>query len=235
MTTLSQSAAIGTKQYILASRPAAHTTISPRKLAIAAGLCFLVTHVTAIGAPALYGLARSSAASSAGPDTQILLGALLEVILALAVVGTAVALYPVAKRWNEAAALGYVGLRTLEAGVIAVGVLPLLTLVTLRHSSFDVVDSATIAMLNDTLVTLYKWTLLIGPGLLCATNTVVMAYILFSSRLVPRYIPVLGLIGGPLIFVITVARMFGGFDHLPPWAAIAVLPIFAWKSRSPCG
>jgi hypothetical protein len=204
-------------------------SVSPRSLAIVTGVCFLVTHVTAIASPALNGLALSSTASSTGTDTQLQLAGLLEVILALAVVGTAVALYPVARRWNEGAALGYVGLRTLEAGVIAVGVVPLLTLVTLRQSTAGAVDAGAPAVLGDTLVMFYKWTLLIGPGLICAANTVVMAYVLFSSHLVPRFIPVLGLIGGPLIIIITLIRMFGGVDQLPPWGALAVIPIFAWE------
>ncbi|MBK9125069.1 MAG: DUF4386 domain-containing protein [Chloroflexi bacterium] len=229
MVTLNPSTEFADSPYSLTTRQRGHTAASPRKLAIAAGVCFLITHVTAIGAPALNGLATSSTASSAGTDTQLLIGALLEVILALAVVGTAVTLYPVARRWNEGAALGYVGLRTLEAGVIAVGVLPLLTLVTLRQSAAGALDVTNAALLSDALVMIYKWTLLIGPGLVCATNTVVMAYVLYGSRLVPRFIPILGLVGGPLIFVFTLVRMFGGYDQLPPWAAVAVLPIFAWE------
>ncbi|HRL11706.1 MAG TPA: DUF4386 domain-containing protein [Aggregatilineales bacterium] len=229
MTSLSPSAALSASPYTAAVRPEAHMTVSPRKLAVITGVCFLITHVTAIGAPALNGLALNSTASSTGTDTQLVLAALLEVILALAVVGTAVALYPVARRWNEGAALGYVGLRTLEAGVIAVGVVPLLSLVTLRQSTAGAVDAGATTVLSDMLVMFYKWTLLIGPGLVCATNTVVMAYVLFSSRLVPRFIPVLGLIGGPLIFIMTVARMLDGYSQLPAWAALAVLPIFAWE------
>lgn len=229
MTSLSPSTALSVSPYTAAVRREVHMTVSPRKLAVVTGVCFLITHVTAIGAPALNGLALNSTASSTGTDTQLVLAALLEVILALAVVGTAVALYPVARRWNEGAALGYVGLRTLEAGVIAVGVVPLLTLVTLRQSTAGAVDAGATTVLSDMLVMFYKWTLLIGPGLVCATNTVVMAYVLFSSRLVPRFIPVLGLIGGPLIFIMTTARMLDGYSQLPTWAALAVLPIFAWE------
>jgi hypothetical protein len=229
MTSFSPSAATSGSQHTAVNRATNRLTVSPRRLAIITGVCFLVTHVTAVAAPALNGLALSSTASSTGTDTQLVLAALLEVILALAIVGTAVALYPVARCWNEGAALGYVGLRTLEAAVIAVGVVPLLTLVTLRQSTAGAVDAGAITVLSDTLVMFYKWTILIGPGLVCATNTVVMAYVLFSSHLVPRFIPVLGLIGGPLIFIMTVGRMLDGYSQLPAWAALAVLPIFAWE------
>lgn len=229
MTALSPSAALGTNQHVPVSRPAIRTTVSPRKLAIATGVFFLITHVTSIAAPALNGFAIGNTAASAGSDTQLLLAAVLEVILAMANIGTAVALYPVVRRWNEGAALGYVGLRTLEAAVIAVGVLPLLVLVTLRQSIASTVDPATATAMADTLAIFYKWTLLIGPGLVCAVNTVVMAYILFSSHLVPRFIPILGLIGGPLIFIVTMARIIGSYATPPAWLAIFVLPIFAWE------
>lgn len=229
MTSFSPSAATSGSPRTAVNRATNRMNGSPRTLAIVTGVCFLITHVTAVAAPALNGLALDSTASSTGSDTQLFLAALLEVILALAVVGTAVALYPVARRWNEGAALGYVGLRTLEAGVIAVGVVPLLTLVTLRQSTAGAVDAGAAAVLSDTLVMFYKWTILIGPGLVCATNTVVMAYVLFSSRLVPRFIPVLGLIGGPLIFIMTVGRMFDGYSQIPPLGALTVLPIFAWE------
>jgi hypothetical protein len=223
MTTFSQTAAINASRTAPESRASIHTNVSPRRLAIVAGVCFLITHVTSIAAPALNGLATSSAVSSVGSDSQVIVAAILEVILAIANIGTAVALYPVVRRWSDGGALAYVGLRTLEAAVIAVGVLPLLTLVTLRQAG--AADTA----VADALVVIHKWTLLVGPGLVCATNTVVMASLLFASRLVPRFIPVLGLVGGPLIFVFTLVRMFNGFDSLPPVAAIAVLPIFVWE------
>jgi hypothetical protein len=178
-----------------------------RKLALAAGTLYLVTHVTSIAALALY---------RAGTDTQIRLGALLEVILALAIVGTAVTLYPVAKRHNEAVALGYVGLRTLEAAVIGVGIVSILAVVTARQQS--VVPQA-----------IHDWTFLVGPNLVCGANTVLMAYVMYKSRLVPRFIGVLGLIGGPLIFASAVAELFGLYQQVSAWGAITAIPVFAWE------
>src|SRR5690349_8298913 len=92
----------------------AATRVAARRLAIAAGVCFLITHVTSVAAPALYGPVLNDARFivGAGPDTGVLLGALCEIILAMANIGTAVALFPVVKRWQEGLALGYVGLRT---------------------------------------------------------------------------------------------------------------------------
>lgn len=209
------------------------TNTASKKLAIAAGTLYLITHVTSIGAFALYDPILNNAGYivGSGSDTQVLIGVLFEIILALAVVGTAVTLFPVMKRWSEGVALGYTGLRTLEAGIIAVGVIPLLAVVTLRQQMVEPAgaDPATLTAISNTLVALYQWTVLLGPGLVCGTNTVLMAYLMYRSRLVPRFIPVLGLIGGPLIFIVNVGKMFGSVEPNAPWLLIAVLPIFAWE------
>ena len=198
-----------------------------RKLAIAAGVCYLITHVTSVPAAFLYGpiLNRAGYVLGSVPDTRVLLGAFLEVICALAIVGTAVALFPVVKRHNEGVALGYVGLRTLEAGIIAVGVVPLLAVVTLRQDMTGTAGADTAAVL----VEFHNWTRLLGPGLVCGANTMLMAYLMYRSRLVPRFIPVLGLIGGPLVFAYHTAQMFGASEQILSWAAIGVIPIFAWE------
>lgn len=109
---------------------------SVRKLAIAAGVCYLITHVTSVGALILYTpiLNNFNYIVGSGPDTPVMVGAFFEVLLAFAVVGTAVTLFPVVRRQNEGVALGYVGLRTLEAAIIAVGVVSLLAVVTLRQT-----------------------------------------------------------------------------------------------------
>lgn len=206
---------------------------SARKLAIAAGVCFLITHVTSVPAPLLYRPILNSAdyILGAGPDTRVLLGTLLDLICALGIVGTAVALFPVVKRQHEGIALGYVGLRTLEAGIIAVGVLPLLTAVTLRQQLAGAAgaDTATLVTLGHALVEFHNWTSILGPGLICPANTVLMAYLMYRSGLVPRFIPVLGLVGAPLVFAYNTALLFGLSAYIPAWVAIAVVPIFAWE------
>jgi hypothetical protein len=108
---------------------------SPRALAIAAGVCYLATHAPAFAAVVLYAPILNDAGFVAGPgpDGGVRLGAFLELVVALGVVGTAVTLFPVVRRQSEAVAMGYVGLRTLEAGIIAVGVVSLLAVVTLRE------------------------------------------------------------------------------------------------------
>ena len=193
-----------------------------------AGVLFLITHVTSIAALALYGpvLNHSDYIVGPGPDTQVLLGAFLEVILALAIVGTAVTLFPVVRRQHEGVALGYVGLRTLEAGVIAVGVVPLLAVVTLRQ---DLTDTAGATTVGRALVAMHNWTFLVGPSFVLGTNTVLLAYLLYRSGLVPRFIPVLGLIGGPLVVCSGAAQLFGLYEQFSVWSAITAVPVFGWE------
>ncbi len=215
------------------NRQAATIAAAPRRLAIAAGVLYLITHVTSVPAAFLYGpvLNHPDYIVGPGPDTRVLWGGFLEVLLALAIVGTAVALFPIVRRYNEGVALGYVGLRTLEAGIIAVGVVPLLAVATLRQQLAGAAgaDTATLVTLGHALVAVHNWTLVLGPGLVCGTNTVLLASLLYRSGLVPRFIPVLGLVGGPLVFAYNAARMFGVSEQVLSWAAIGVVPIFAWE------
>ncbi|MEW2413295.1 DUF4386 domain-containing protein [Streptomyces sp. NPDC046866] len=200
-----------------------------RRLATAAGLCFLLTHVASIGGLALYGPVLHDAAyvTGAGPDTRVLLGALCEVVLALAVVGTALALYPVARRYGEGAAVGYLGLRTLEAAVICVGIVALLAVTTLRGGPPQAPDALLVA--GRALVAVHDWTFLLGPNFVLGANTTLVAYLMYRSRLVPRPVAVLGLVGGPLIFASAAAVLFGAYAQLSAWGSLAALPVFAWE------
>jgi hypothetical protein len=193
-----------------------------RRTAITAGVLYLVTHVTSIAAVVLYGGFLDDPLRSGG-DTRVLVGGLCDVVLAMAVVGTAVALYPVVRRHGEGLAIGYVGLRTLEAAVIVAGVVALLAVVSLRQSG------AATAPVAEGLVAVRDWTFLVGPGLVCGTNTVVMAALMYRSRLVPRFIAVLGLVGGPLVFSWNLLAMFGGTELFSAVAVLFVVPVFAWE------
>ncbi len=206
---------------------------SLRKLAIAAGVCYLVSDFPAFAAVILYTPVLNNVhyIGGSGPDTGVLLGAFCELIVAFAVVGTAVALFPVVKRQNEAVAMGYVGLRTLEAGIIVIGVVSLLALVTLRQhlTGAGGTDAAALVGLGQALVAFHNWTFLIGPGFTSGLNTVLIAYLMYRSRLVPRFIPVLGLIGGPLVFASATSVLFGLYPQYAAVPAIAALPEFAWE------
>ncbi|MFG2820473.1 DUF4386 domain-containing protein [Kitasatospora sp. NPDC048365] len=199
-----------------------------RRRAAAVGACYLVTHVTSIAALALYTPVLNDAGwvTGPGPDTRILLGALFEVVLALAVVGTAVLLLPAVRRHGESAAAGYVALRTLEAAVITVGVVALLAVVTLRQHPPAPGDTTTVAR---ALVAVHDWTFLVGPNFVLGTNTILAAYLMLRSGLVPRAVAVLGLVGGPLILASAVAVLFGAYRQVSAAGSLTAVPVFAWE------
>lgn len=201
-----------------------------RTTAIIAGVLLLITDVTSIAALPLYGpiLNDPNFITGTGPTTGVLVGILFEIILALAALGTGVALYPVFKRYVEGVALGWAAVRTLEAAVIAIGVIPLLAVVTLRQSPAGA-DPATLTAIGSALVSFHNWTFMLGPGMVYPVAAVLMGIQLYRSRLAPRFIPVLCFIGGTLVFATNTAKMFGILDPYSPWLFIAAAPALAWE------
>ncbi|MFJ5022230.1 DUF4386 domain-containing protein [Streptomyces goshikiensis] len=204
-----------------------------RRLAVVAGALFLVTEVAAIGGLALYRpvLEGPGYVVGSGADTRVFLGALCELVLALAVVGTGAALYPVLRRRGEAAAVGYVCGRLLEAAVIVVGIVSVLAVVTLRRSAgpSGAADAASLVTAGKALVALHDWTFLLGPNFVLGANTLVLACLMYTSRLVPRAVAVLGLAGGALICASATAVLFGVYEQVSVAGSLAALPVFAWE------
>jgi hypothetical protein len=160
-----------------------------------------------------------------GPDTGVMFGGILEIVVALACIGTAVVLYPVVRKQNEGIALGFVGVRVLEAGTIFAGVACLLTVVTLRQGGAGV-DALVI---GRALVALYDRTFLLGQSFLPAVNALLLGYLLYRSRLVPRALPVIGFVGAPLLVGSDIAVLFGVIGKSAPPAALAAIPIALWE------
>ncbi|WP_037700262.1 DUF4386 domain-containing protein [Streptomyces scabiei] len=196
-----------------------------RRTAVAAGSLFLLTEAAAIAGAVLYRplLSAADGRFTQGAATWALLGALCEVVLVVAVAGTGAALFPVLRRHSEGLALGYAFGRLLEAAVIALGIVAVLALVTLRRDE-GAADGADIA-----LQAVHDWTFLLGPNLALGLNTVLLAYLAYRARFVPRFIAVLGLVGGPLICASGVAVMFGAYAQLSVVGSAAALPVFAWE------
>jgi hypothetical protein len=199
---------------------------SLRKTALIAGVTYLLTFVS-IPTLTLYRSVRDDPnyIVGPGPDTLVILGGLLEIVVALACIGTAVVLYPVVKRQNEGAAMGFVGTRVLEAATIFTGVAILLTVVTLRQTE----AGADALVTGQALVALNDWVTLLGQGLLPAVNALLLGSLLYRSRLVPRIIPLVGLIGAPLLVASDIATLFGLNEQVSGLSAIAVLPIALWE------
>ena len=168
---------------------------------------------------------------STGADTRALWGCFLEVIVALAGIGTAVALYSVVKRQHQGMALGFVASRILEAAMIIIGVVSLLSVVTLRQDLGTAAgaDAASLAAVGASLVATYDWTFLLGPNLMAGINALLLGTLLYRSGLVPRVIPTIGLIGAPLHLTAVVLTMFGVVDRVGTVTGIAVIPIFVWE------
>jgi hypothetical protein len=164
-----------------------------------------------------------------GADNRVLTGAFLELILIIANIGTAVVLYPVVKRVNEILALGYVTARVVECTFIAVGILSLLTVVTLRQEAVGA-DAASLLTAGKSLVALHDWTFLLGPGFFVGVgNGLMLGYVMYKSALVPRAMAMLGLIGGPLIIASGTAILFGVIEAGSLWQLIATIPEFFWE------
>ncbi|HEY6813012.1 MAG TPA: DUF4386 domain-containing protein [Propionibacteriaceae bacterium] len=200
---------------------------SLRKTALVGGALYLITFVTSIPARVLYGpvLNDPNYILGLGADTQVLFAGLLDVVLAFACIGTAVALYPVVKRQNEGVALGFIGSRTLEAAIIVTGVIALLSVVTLRQAG----AGADGLVASQTLVAVYDWTFLFGPGFMACVNALLLGSLLYRSGLVPRIIPLVGLLGAPLLFASDLAIMFGIWEQVSLPAGIATVPIALWE------
>ena len=198
---------------------------SLRKTALVAGVFYLLTFVS-IPTLTLYGPVHDpNYIVGPGSNTAVLVGGVLEVIVALAGIGTAVVLYPVVKRQDEARALGFVSARVLEAATIFVGVASLLAVVTLRQARVGPDALVT----GQALVAFYDRMFLLGQSFIPALNALLLGSLLYRSRLVPRVLPVVGFVGAALLLASDVAVLFGLWDRVSALSGIAALPIALWE------
>jgi hypothetical protein len=205
---------------------------STRKTALFAGIFYLITFIS-IPTLGLYGSMKTDRhfIISSGSSTGVLWGAFLEVIVALAGIGTAVTLFPVVKRQNEGMALGFVAVRTLEAAMIFTGVVSILSLVHLRQDlgAAGAADPGSLFTTGASLVATYNGTFLLGQTLMPCMSAVLLGTLMYRSGLVPRAIPLMGLIGAPLLITSTIAVLFGIIEPISAWSAIATLPVALWE------
>ena len=198
---------------------------SLRKYSLAAGLFYLLTFVS-IPTLALYSSVRGrDFVTGQGPDAPVIVGVLLEMIVALAGIGTAVALYPVVRRQGEARAVGFIASRVLEAATIYVGIVSLMSIVTLRRAG----TGADALVASQALAAQYQWTFFFAQSFIPAVNGVLLGSLLYQSRLVPRWLPVLGFVGAVLLVTSWIAILVGIIAAISPVAAGAALPIAVWE------
>ena len=201
-----------------------------RKTALVAGILYLLTFASSIPAALLLGatLDTPNYILGAGADGQIRLAALFDIINGLTAIGTAVALYSVLKRQHEGFAIGFVASRLFEAAILFIGIVSVVTIANLRDAGAAGADPTSLGAVGTALVALYKTSFVLGTGI-PALNAVLLGWLLYRSGLVPRAIPVIGLIGAPLFTSWIVGYIFGVTEGGTAWHAIGVAPIFVWE------
>lgn len=198
-----------------------------RRISLAAGILFLITFAASIPALALFQSVLDDPAAyiaGGGHDARIHLGVVLELVVVLANIATAVVLYPVLRRWSEILSLGYVTARIVESTFIAAGILAVLGVVSLRT------DDPSAATLAVSLAQIKDWTFLLGPGVMVGLgNGLILGWLMYRSQLVPRRMAMLGLVGGPLILISGLAVLFGAIEPGGTAQALATVPEFLWE------
>jgi hypothetical protein len=211
------------------------STPSPEQQRIAriTGVLWIVTFITSISAYLLYNpvLDDTGFITGTGSESRVLVGAFLELLLIIANIGTAVVPFSILKRQSEPLALGFVTARVMESVFIAVGILSMLALVTLRQDLAGTnTDSAMLETVGRSLVAVKEWTFVLGPGFVVGVgNGLIMGYLAYRSGLVPRQLAMLGLIGGPLICLSGIAVVLGAIDQGGSVQSIATIPEFLWE------
>ena len=206
---------------------------SSRNTALVVGVLFILTFITSIAAAVLYGPLTDNPGgyiTGAGADTRVFLGAFLELMLILTNIGCAVVLFPLLKRQNETLALGYVAARLVECAFIGIGLLSLLTVVTLRQGAAGA-DAGSLVVVGKSLVALHNWTFLLGPGLTDGIGTgLILGWLLYRSGLVSRRMALFGVSGGPLLAASGAAVLLGVIPQFSQVQSIATVPEFIWEA-----
>jgi hypothetical protein len=187
-----------------------------RKVALSGGVLYLITFAASL--PQLKTFKHliddpSGFISTPGSNASVLWGSLLDIITAFAGIGTAIVLYPVTRRVSRTSAIGFVTSRVVEATMILVGVLSVLSVVTLKahYAGATGAQADSLRVTGDALVTIRQWTFLVGPGLIAGINALFLGHVMYRGGLVPRIIPTIGLIGAPIIITSAIVTMFGGW------------------------
>jgi hypothetical protein len=202
-----------------------------RKTAFVAGVLYLLTFISSIPAVFLQGPVLNDPnfiIGSADLNTQVRLGALFDIVNSLTAIGTAVALYAVIKRQHQGFAIGFVSSRLFEGAVLMIGVISILSIVTLQQPGATGAEATLLVSTQHTLVTLRNWTFVLGTGV-PALNAFMLGWIMYKSRLVPRAIPVIGLVGAPLFTSWIIGYVLGVTEPGTPWHGLGVAPIFIWE------
>jgi Domain of unknown function (DUF4386) len=205
---------------------------SNRKTAKIVGVLFILAAVTAVIGLNLYNPILN------GPDyllkgsehaNQVILGAVMELILVVSAVGTATTMFPLLRQYNETIALWHVCFRFLEAIIITIGVISVLSLLTLSQEfvAAGAPDPSSFHSSGIILQAIHDWTFMLGPLFMLGINTVMYSYIFYKTKLVPRFISILGMTGASCVFICSLFVMFGVFPQISFWGAVLAVPVAA--------
>lgn len=204
---------------------------SQRTAAQITGVLFILAAVTSIAGLVLYQpiLGSGYLAEGAAHARQVIVGAVMELMLVVSAVGTATTMFPILRQYNETIALWHVCFRFLEAVIIVVGIISVLSLVTLSRefAAGGAADPAYFQAAGTSLLAIHDWTFLLGPNFMLGINTMMYSYIFFRSGLVPRFIPILGITGSTLVFLAALLEMFGVIEQVSVWGGLLSLPVAA--------
>ena len=199
-------------------------TPAERRAAAWAGWFMAITFITSIPALILYDpvLNDTSYILGAGSETRIQLAAFMEILLMISAIGVAVVMFPILRRQSEGLALGYVASRIIESAVIGVGLISLLSILTLREDLATSIGAggSSLEVTGEALVAVHDWTFLLGPGFCVGVNGLLLGYLMYRSGLMPPRLAMFGVIGGPLAFISSTAVLFGAFDQSSAPAAL---------------
>jgi hypothetical protein len=194
-----------------------------RKTSLTAGILYLLTFISIPTLSLYHEIHQPAFISSSAPTSDVVIGGMLELLMALFCIGTAIVLYPVLKKQNQTLALGFVAARVLEAALIFAGVAALLTVLQLRTLGTEA------TVMSRGLVMLYDRLFLISQSFIPAINGLLLGTLLYQSRLVPRLLPIIGIIGAFTLTAGDVAVLFGVMDQHAPLAGVSAIPIALWE------
>ena len=202
-----------------------------RRISLWFGVLYLITFATSIAALLLFQPVLDDPKgyiAGAGADNRIYFGALLELFLIISNIGTAIVIFPLVKRQNEIMAVGYVAARIMESVFIAVGILAVLAIVTLRHDAGA--DAAALGGYAESLAAIKDWTFKLGPGFVVGIgNGLILGYLMLRSGLMPRGFALLGVIGGPIQALAGIGVLFDLFDAGGAVQSVATIPEIVWE------
>ena len=162
---------------------------------------------------------------------QIIFGAINELILVVSATGTGIMLYPLLKRYNESMGIGYLSFRMLEAVFIMIGLLSILTVLSISESYVDgaITDKANAQNLGLSFISLHKWTFMLGPNFMLSINTFIYSFVFYKTKIIPSNLAILGLLASFLIMTAAILELFGVIQQISTWGILLALPIALYE------